>query len=126
MIAYSSLLSTLGSNVLELKFNRRRPRKNVSSSRRMLCTLDYGLLNSEKGLSVLHFKSPTNTSSYNTKEHGLVVAWDILLQDWRTINTESCNIITTIPSSPQDEFWEYFNNIILPMSPAQKEAFINS
>lgn len=126
MIPYSSLLSALGSNVLELKFNRRRPRKDLSRSRRMLCTLDYNILNGEKGIKILNFKAPSSAAAYNTKENGLVVAWDILMQDWRTINTESCNIITTIPTSPEEGFWEYFNNIILPMSGAQKVAFINS
>lgn len=126
MTSHGALMSALGSNVLELKFNRRRPRKNIPSTRRMLCTLDYSLLNSERGLSVLNFKAPASSSSYNTKEHGLVTVWDILMQDWRTVNTESCNIISTIPSSTGEEFWEYFNNVILPMSAAQKAAFINS
>jgi hypothetical protein len=126
MISHYTLLTDLGSNVLEVKFNRRRPKKNVSPTRRMLCTLDYGILNSEKGLSILNFKAPANASSYNTKERGLVTAWDILMQDWRTINTESCNIITKIPTSPEDDFWDYFNNNILTMSAAQKAAFINT
>lgn len=126
MIPYSSLLSALGSNVLEVKFSRRRPKAGVAKTRRMLCTLDYGLLNSEKGAKILNFKAPSSSSAYNAKENGLVVAWDILMQDWRTINTESCNIITTIPTSPQEAFWEYFDNIILPMSSAQKVNFINT
>ena len=126
MTPFSTLLSTLGSNVVELKFNRRRPQKGLSATRRMICTLDYNLLNSEKGASVLNFKAPKTSSSYNTKERGLVTVWDILMQDWRTVNTESCNILKTIPTSPETDFWKYFNEVILTMSGAQKAAFINT
>ena len=92
----------------------------------MLATLDYNLLNSEQGLSILNFRSPSGSPAYNAKNKGLVVAWDILVQDWRMINTESCDIITKIPTSPDVEFWDYFNKVILPMSAAQKAAFINA
>jgi hypothetical protein len=92
----------------------------------MICTLDYSLLNSDKGAVVFNFKAPRDSASYNTKEHGLVTVWDILMQDWRTVNTESCNIIKTIPTSPETDFWKYFDEVILPMSGAQKAAFINT
>lgn len=124
MIPYSTLAESLSNNVLEVKFHRRRPKKNISAYRRMLCTLDYNLLNSQEGLTILNFKAPRSSSS--TQSKGLITVWDILMQDWRTVNTESCSIITTIPTSPTTQFWDYFNKIILPMSPAQKEAFINT
>ena len=66
MIQTSSLSSALSNNVVELKFSRRRPKQNVSSIRRMLCTLDFNLLNGEKGLSILNFKPPASNTSYNT------------------------------------------------------------
>lgn len=124
MIQTSSLSSALSNNVVELKFSRRRPKQNVSSIRRMLCTLDFNLLNGEKGLSILNFKPPASNTSYNTSNKGLIVVWDILKQDWRTVNTESCQIISTIPTNPPEPFWEYFENTIMTMSPSQKAAFI--
>lgn len=124
MIQYSSLASTLANSVVELKFSRRRPKQNISTARRMLCTLDFNLLNSEKGLKVLNFKTPKSSSSYNTQNKGLIVVWDILKQDWRTVNTESCQIISTISTNPPDSFWEYFESTIILMSPSQKAAFI--
>lgn len=126
MTPISTLAATLANNVAELKFHRRRPKKNIPSTRRMLCTLDYNLLNSDKGLQVLNFRAPKSSTSFNTQAKGLLVVWDILLQDWRTVNTETCNIITTIPTSPTDKFWEYFNNNIASMSSAQKAGFISS
>ena len=124
MIQYSSLASALAGGVVELKFSRRRPKQNIPLTRRMLCTLDFNLLNSEKGSKILNFKTPNSSTTYNTQNKGLIVVWDILKQDWRTVNTESCQIISTIPTTPPDAFWEYFETTILTMSPSQKAAFI--
>lgn len=126
MTSYSSLAAALSTNVVELKFSRRRPKSNLSSHRRMLCTLDYTLLNSEKGASILNFKPASGSGSYVPAAKGLIVVWDILKQDWRTVNTESCNIISTISTANPEEFWKYFNTSILPMSDAQKAAFISA
>lgn len=126
MIQYSSLANALSNNVVELKFSRRRPKQNIAATRRMLCTLDFNLLNSEKGFKVLNFKIPNSSSTYNTQNKGLIVVWDILKQDWRTVNTESCQIISTITSTPPETFWEYFETTIGLMSPSQKAAFISA
>lgn len=126
MTSYSTLYNTLLTNVVELKFNRRRPKSNVQSTRRMICTLDNSLLTSERGISVLGYKTSSGVAAYNTQAKGLVVVWDILMQDWRMVNTESCNIISVIPTSPAEEFWDYFNVSILPLSSSQKLAFINT
>lgn len=126
MISYSTLTSTLASNVVELKFHRRRPKQGIDPFRRMLCTLDYTLLNSDKGTSILNFKPAINSTAYNTQDKGLVVVWDILKQDWRMVNTESCHIISTVPTTPPDKFWEYFNNTVSSMSAGQKAAFIST
>lgn len=126
MISYSALAATLSTNVVELKFSRRRPKSNLPSHRRMLCTLDYTLLNSERGISMLNYKPAAQSKQYNPASKGLIVVWDLLKQDWRMVNTESCNIISTIPTSPSEEFWNYFNTSILPLTSTQKESFINA
>jgi len=126
MIALSTLITTLASNLVELKFHRRRPKTTLSSWRRMLCTTDLSLLNSDKGISVLNFKSPVTGGAYNTQNKGLVPVWDILVQDWRMVNTESCHIISTTSTNPPEDFWDYFNTTIAPMSGAQKAAFISA
>ena len=126
MVSYSSLYSTLLTNVVELKFSRRRPKTDKPSHRRMLCTLDTGLLSSEQGISVLNYKPGQSAPLYNAAAKGLIPVWDILFQDWRMVNTESCNIISVIPTSPADAFWDYFNVSVLPLSPSDKLNFINS
>ena len=124
MISYTSLVSTLSNNVVELVFHRRRPKQGLPENRRMLCTLNYDILRSENGKLILNFKEASGASTYNPKQKGLVVVWDLLKQDWRMVNTESCKIVSTIPTSPPEIFWEYFNKIILPMSSGQKANFI--
>jgi hypothetical protein len=124
MVSYSSLVAALSNNVVELVFHRRRPKLGLPENRRMLCTLNYDILRSENGRTILNFKEASGTSAYNPQQKGLVVVWDILKQDWRTVNTESCKIISTIPALPPETFWDYFNKIILPMSAGQKAAFI--
>jgi hypothetical protein len=124
MVSYSSLVSALSNNVVELVFHRRRPKLGLPENRRMLCTLNYEILRSENGRTILNFREAAGSTTYNPKQKGLVVVWDILKQDWRMVNTESCKILSTIPTSPPETFWDYFNKIILPMSANQKAGFI--
>ena len=53
-------------NVAELKFTRRN-KLRYPSTRRMLCTLDSILLNSDFGKKVLNFKPPRFSAPYNAK-----------------------------------------------------------
>ena len=120
----SQLNSILQSNVLDLKFVRRRPRSGVPLTRRMLCTLDNTILNSANGRTVLNYLPPTNTTPYNMTGKNLCLAWDILMQDFRMISSESVNIINKYPGN--DTFWEIFNQTFIPMSTEQKTEFMNS
>lgn len=120
----SQLNSLLQSNVLDLKFVRRRPRSGVPATRRMLCTLDSTILNSANGRTVLNYLPPANTTPYNMTGKNLCLAWDILMQDFRMISSESVNIINRYPGN--DTFWEVFNQTFIPMSAEQKTEFMNS
>ena len=114
----------LQSNVLDLKFTRRRPRAGVPPTRRMLCTLDATILNSTNGRTVLNYLPPSNTVPYNMNGTNLSMAWDILMQDFRMISSESVQIINRYPGD--DNFWEIFNTTFLPMDVDQKTSFMNS
>ena len=114
----------LQSNVLDLKFTRRRPRAGVPPTRRMLCTLDATILNSTNGRTVLNYLPPSNTVPYNMNGTNLSMAWDILMQDFRMISSESVQIINRYPGD--DSFWEIFNTTFLPMDADQKTSFMNS
>jgi hypothetical protein len=45
------------------------------------------------------------------------------MQNYRAISMTSCDLIQDIAAN---DFWEYFNENIYPMSPAQKFSFMNS
>ena len=125
-IGATTLRALLQNNVLEIKFQRSRPTKNGVSTRRMLCTLSPVILESDAGRETLHYNRPVGSMNYNPTAKNLVVAWDILKQDHRTINADNCTIISQMPISGDGrDFWEYFNESIYPMTPAQKESFFN-
>jgi hypothetical protein len=46
------------------------------------------------------------------------------MQDFRTINCQSCNLIKTVPAN--EEFWDFFRRELLPMTPAQKQMLMDS
>jgi hypothetical protein len=122
-LAAPTLEALLEQNVLEIKFTRRRQRLNLPPTRRMLCTNSQQLLLSQNGLKVLNYR-PAGGTPVNKTLHNVVITWDLLKQDYRCVSADDCEMITQLPDG--DEFWEYFNKTILPMTPAQKEAFMNS
>ena len=124
IVALPTLNTLLNANVLEIKFTRRRPRPDKPPTRRMLCTNNQNILLSENGLGVLNYYPAGRAPRYNTTLHNLVVAWDIMQQDYRAISADNCDVVTVLPAD--DTFWEYFNNNILTLTEAQKFAFMNS
>ena len=120
-----ALINLLRSNVLDIRFTRRRPRAGVPPSRRMLCTLDESILNSVNGRTVLNYLPPSGgTLPYTTQSKNLALAWDILMQDFRMISAESVTIVEQYPGD--DKFWEYFNTNIQPLDTDAKTQFMNS
>lgn len=122
-IALPTLRRLLEQNVLEIKFVRRRFKPGAPSTRRMLCTTCPTLLNTPEGREALNYTPSKQPPKYNPTSRNLVIAWDIFMQDYRTINVESCELISQIPAN--DEFWEYFGNTLYKMSPAQKMTFMS-
>ena len=121
----NGLRALLQNNVVELKFIRRDISPGRSRSRRMLSTLDFQLLNSEIGKQIFRFSSPSKFPSYNASSYNLLTVYDLFMLDWRNIPADSCQIINVIPTTPQVEFWDYFNNILSKMSASQKAAFMD-
>jgi len=120
----SELNNLLSNNVIDLKFIRRRPRSNVPATRRMLCTLDNTILNSVNGRTVLNYLPGQSTLPYNPNAKSLCLAWDIMMQGFRMIPSESVNILNMYTGD--DTFWEYFNNNVLPMGSEEKTQFMYS
>jgi len=117
-----NLQTILKENVCELIIVRRRPRAGKSAARRMLCTLDQDILNSTNGRLSLNFKPAGQPLPYNAVSKNLLPVWDILMQDWRMVNLNSCDIVKTIKRT---EFWEYFNKTLMTMSPQEKITYMN-
>jgi len=118
-----SLKTTLQGNVCEILFVKRRPKPGVSSQRRMLCTLDESLLNSVNGRTTLNYKPPSGPPKYNPASKNLLPVWDIMMQGWRMVSMDSCQVINTIL---ENEFFDYFNENIYPMSADEKRKYMGT
>ena len=125
-IGANTLIALLETNVVEIKFQRRRAVKGKPGTRRMLCTNSPVILSGEAGRKTLNFEPSTNAPKYSPSAKNLVIAWDIFKQDYRAINMDNCELISQMPvSGDGKDFWDYFNKSIHPMTPEQKETFFN-
>ena len=122
-VSLQNLRSVVAENVAEVKFQRRTPKPGYPAERRMLCTNNISLLNSAKGKYALNYKAPKEAPGYNPTAKNLVVVWDIFMQGYRTINMDSCNLISVIPAN--DQFWNYFTDKLTNMTAEQKTAFMD-
>lgn len=120
----STLDSILLNNVCEVRFVRRNSKPGAPPTRRILCTKSHALLTSTNGRITLNYRPPSNPPQINEAAENLITVWDIIMQDYRNINMDQCELIQQIPSG--EEFWEYFNESIYPMSVEQKLNFLNS
>jgi hypothetical protein len=120
----SELNSLLANNVLDLRFVRRLPVKGKPLTRRMLCTKSNDILNSNNGMISLGYRPPVQAPKFNPETEGLVIVWDIFMQDFRNIPSETVTILNKIPGN--DSFWKYFNDNLRLMSPQQKMSFMMS
>ena len=123
-VSRSTLDGILLSNVCEVRFVRRNPKSGFPPTRRMFCTKAHSLLTSINGRTTLNYRPPSKPPLINEAAENVITVWDILMQDYRNISMDQCELIQQLPAN--DEFWPYFNNNIYPMSPAQKSNFMNS
>ena len=90
----------------------------------MVCTNSNTLLLGIDGRLTLNYAPPSNMPKYNLNEKNVIVAWDVLMQDFRTINCDNVNLIRTVPAN--EEFWDFFRKELMPMTSAQKLMFMDS
>lgn len=124
-VSRAELDSLLNSNVCEIVFVRRRPERAPGRPliRRMLCSNSLKLLTSENGKRSLNFRLPRGPKQIDEVLHNVVVVWDIFMQDYRNVSMEACYLVQSIPDD--DRFWNYFNNVLYPMSAEQKMRFMD-
>jgi hypothetical protein len=123
-LSVGGLKKLCSTNVVELKFVRRN-KLRIPSTRRMLCTLDATLLNSTLGKEVLNFKPPRFSPPYNAESKGLVTVWDVIMQDWRNVPADACEVVTATPTKPVQTFWNYFDKVLSKMTASQKRSFMD-
>lgn len=123
-VSLVTLTNLLQQNVLEIKFLRRRQVPGKPPTRRMLCTSNDALLKSEPGRKLLNYRDPVKKVQYNPSGKNITIVWDILVQDFRAISVDECEVLAMIES--QEEFWKYYNDVLFPMTPEQKTAFMLS
>ena len=124
-LSQASLAALMSKNAVEIKFLRRRPVIGSPAFRRMFATNDLLLLNSAAGRTALNFRPATGSLDFNPAQKGLVVTWDIFMQDYRLVPANTADVISVIPTTPPDEFWKYFSEVLSKMSTADKMSFID-
>lgn len=123
IVQLPALRSKLLNSVCDVRFVRRTKKPGFPPTRRMICTKSYELLNSTNGRIVLNYRPPQHQKQINEAKENLLVVWDVLMQNYRTLNI---NQIELLNEYPPDEFWEFFNKSLYPMSADQKLEFMNS
>ena len=120
-----ALSSALAQNVLIVRFD---PRGGSRGWRRMLCTNNMEFLHSTVGTVTLKYNYSFGVGlKYNPWEHGLVVAWDILYQNWRQIPIESARVEHAVSLNPDDgyeEFLKYYYRMLDNMDSWDKMRFM--
>lgn len=120
-IELPQLKEMLKSNVCEVSFTRRRKLDKRPDIRYMICTNDPQILMSPNGRICLNFR-PTNLKlPYNPDEKGLIVTWDVFMQDYRQIPMP-CNLIS---ATPREKFWDFFNSKLAHMSAQEKIKYMD-
>lgn len=123
-ITRSSLQSLLLNSVAEIRFQRRTSDPTRAPYRTMLCTNSNSLLYSVNGRTTLNFKPPSRSLKYNPLSKNIVVTWDILMQEFRAVSMDDCELLQEYPAN--DEFWKVFNEKFYTMSPEQKILYMNA
>ena len=124
-VSQSALTKLLEKNAVELRFSRRRPIAGSPPTRRMLATNDGMILNSAAGKTALNFRPASGRLKFNPTQKGLVLTWDIFMQDYRLVPAESVDVVSVIPTTPPEEFWKYFSEVLSRMSGTDKEQFMD-
>jgi len=124
LVSSASLRTLLQNNVCEVKFLRKRPRPGRPPYRRMVCTNANQLLLSPNGRLTLNYSPPKGAPRYDQGQSNTVIVWDVLMQDYRVVSCQSCDLIATVPANEQ--FWDYFRKELLPMTTPQKMAYMDS
>ena len=124
-VSLQGLKQLCETNLVELKFIRRNKTADKFPTRRMLCTRDMRIIDSDIGRKVFNFTPPKGSPPYDPIPKNLLTVFDIIYQDWRNIPVESVAVLVAVPTNPQKKFWEYFDTRLRNMTKTEKKNFIN-
>lgn len=122
-LSLGGLSSLLKSNAAELRFRRRT--RGPTPFRRMLATNDLNLLMSMPGKIALNYRRPTGMPIYNPTQYNLLCVWDIFMQDFRMVPVDATDVVSVLPTTPPEQFWEYFNMQLSKMNAFEKLSFMH-
>lgn len=122
-VSYGPLRVALLRSVCEVYVIRRHKKTGRPIHRRFLCTTSPEILNSENGRKVLGFIPATQNRWQLHKRKNLLAVWDIMMQDWRLLNMDECYKTREYPAKG---FWEFFNEVILPMKTQEKMIYMDT
>ena len=125
-VSLQALKTILETNVAEIRFSRRRPKPGHPAERRMVCSNDKKFLNSPQGRITLNFRPVASTKPvpyFNRNAKNVLNVWDIIMQDYRNISLDNCDMIQIIPS---EKFWEFFEKKLAVLSPREKMRYMDS
>ena len=71
-----------------------------------------------------HLGGKSHNPKFNPAAENIIITWDILMQNFRCISMDSCEMIQSVPAN--EEFWKFFNENIYIMSTQQKINFMNT
>ena len=124
LVSLTSLKPILQNAACEIKFLRRRPKFGKPPTRRMLCTNSPLILNTTEGRVALNYRTGSGRLKFSPDQKNLIITWDIFMQDYRCINVNSCDLVTTIPAG--EAWWKYFKENLMKLSSQQKIMFMDS
>jgi hypothetical protein len=121
-----ALKTILETNVAEIRFARRRPKAGHPAQRHMICSNDKRFLSTAAGRITLNFRPVTNTKPvpyFNRNSKNVLNVWDIIMQDYRNISMDNCDLVQIIPS---DKFWDFFEKNLAILSTGEKMRYMDS
>ena len=121
-----ALKTILETNVAEIRFARRRPKAGHPAQRHMICSNDKRFLSTSAGRITLNFRPLTNKKPvpyFNRNAKNVLNVWDIIMQDYRNISMDNCDLVQIIPS---DKFWDFFEKNLAILSPGEKMRYMDS
>lgn len=112
-------------NVCEIRFKRRYAKPGRAASRRMLCTNSLNFLMIPQWKVALNYRTAKSYPKFNQAEAGVIITWDILMQDFRMISMEEVELVERYEASDAG-FGPIFNKLFSKMSVKQKLKWMDS